>query len=98
MPRVNSPDEASREPGQGRIGALVLAVDPAWRWDIDPERVAGLLGLTHAEIRIAVPLAEGRSIGEIAAETGRSRTTEKWHIRHICAKHGFSRQVELMRW
>ena len=31
----------------------------------------------------------------VAAETGRSRTTVKWHIRHIYAKHNLSRQMEL---
>ena len=94
---VSPVHEASGEFGQGRIGALVLAVDPAWRWDIDPERVADLLGLTPAESRIAVLLAQGRSIDEVASETGRGRNTVKWHIRHIYAKHGLSRQAELMR-
>ena len=55
------------------------------------------LGLTPAESRIAVLLAQGRSIDEVAAATGRRRTTVKWHIRHIYAKHGLSRQAELMR-
>ena len=89
--------EAGVEPGRGRIGALVLAVDPAWRWHIDPERVAGPLGLTPAESRIAVLLAQGKSIDEVAVATGRRRTTVKWHIRQIYAKHGLSRQAELMR-
>ena len=89
--------EAGGERARGRFGALVLAADPAWRWDIDPERLGDLLGLTPAESRVAVLLAQGRSIGEVAAETGRSRTTVKWHIRHIYAKHGLSRQAELMR-
>ena len=52
---VSPVHEGGGEPGQARIGALVLALDPAWRWDIDPERVADLLGLTPAESRIAVP-------------------------------------------
>ena len=85
------------EPGQARIGALVLALDPARRWDIDPELVAELLGLTRAESQIAVLLAQGKSIDEVAVETGRSRTTVKWHIRHIYAKNDLSRQAELMR-
>jgi len=94
---VSPVHEASGEPGRGRIGALILAVDPARRWDIDSERVADLLGLTPAESRIAVLLAQGRSIDEVATETGRSRTTVKWHIGNIYAKHGLSRQAELMR-
>ena len=94
---VSPVHEAGGEPRQGRIGALMLVVDPAWRWQVDPERVADLLGLTPTESRIAVLLAQGKSIGEVSAETGRSRTTIKWHIRHIYAKHHLSRQAELMR-
>ncbi|MCY4394868.1 MAG: LuxR C-terminal-related transcriptional regulator [Rhodospirillaceae bacterium] len=77
-----------------RLGALVLVDDPA-RGDFDLERVGAALGLTPAESRIAVLLAQGRSIAEIAAGTGRSRTTVKWHIRNIYDKHGLSRQAQL---
>ena len=94
---VSPVHEAGGEPGQARIGALVLALDPARRWDIDPERVRELLGLTPAESGIAVLLAQGKSIDEVAVQTGRSRTTVKWHIRHIYAKHDLSRQAELVR-
>ena len=94
---VSPVHEAGGEPGRARIGALVLALEPAWHCDIDPEQVADLLGLTPAESRIAVLLAQGKSIDEVVAETGRSRTTVKWHIRHIYAKSGVSRQAELMQ-
>ena len=73
----------------------MLLSDPAARPGLDPQRVAGALGLTPAESRIAVLLAQARSIDDIAAETGRSRTTVKWHMRHIYDKHGLTRQVEL---
>ena len=86
---------AGVEPGLSRLGALVLAVDPADRAGIDPEMVREALGLTRAESHVAVLLAQGKSIDDIALETGRSRTTIKWHIRHIYAKHGLSRQIEL---
>ena len=89
--------EADGEATQAHIRAVVLAFDPAWRWNIDPEQVADLLGLTRAESRIAALLAQGRSIDEVVAETGRSRTTVKWHIRHIYDKNGLSRQTELMQ-
>ena len=80
---------------RSRIGALVLVADPAVRPVLNPRRVARALGLTPAESRIAVLLARARSIDDIAAETGRSRTTVKWHMRHIYDKHGLKRQVEL---
>ena len=87
--------EGGAYPRRSRLGALVLVDDPAARASIDPERIGNILGLTPAESRIAVLLAQGKSIDAVAAETGRSRTTVKWHIRHIYAKHGLSRQVEL---
>lgn len=92
---VNPMRDEGVEHGSGSVGALVLAVDPADRASIDPERVREALGLTRAESRIAVLLAQGKSIDEVAAETGRRRTTVKWHIRQIFAKHGISRQMEL---
>ena len=73
----------------------MLAVDPADRTGLDPARVGQALGLTRAESYIAVLLAQGKTIDEVAAETGRHRTTVKWHIRHIYAKHHLSRQMEL---
>ena len=83
------------EPGRGRVAALVLAVDPADRAGIDPARVGKALGLTPAESRVAVALAEGRTVDDIAAATGRSRNTVKWHLQHIYAELGVSRQIEL---
>ena len=82
---------------QSRIGALVLTVDPADRIGIDPDRVGAALDLTPAQSHVAVALAEGRTIRDIAVGTGRSISTIKWHIRQIYARHGLSRQAELVR-
>ena len=92
---VSPVHDAGIESGRGGVGALVLAVDPADRAGIDPARVGKALGLTPAESRVAVSLAEGRTIDDIATGTGRSRTTVKWHIRHIYAELGVSRPIEL---
>ena len=86
---------AGAYPPRSRIGALVLVGDPAARAAMDPRRVADALDLTPAESRIAVMLAQGKRIDDIAAATGRSRTTVKWHIRNIYDKHGLSHQLEL---
>ena len=85
------------EPRSGRTGALVLVIDPADRLRLDPGAVGTLLGLTPAESHIAAALVEGMSVRDIAARTGRSVTTVKWHIRHIFAKRGLSRQSDLVR-
>ena len=94
---VNPANEDAPESAPGRIGALVLVVDPAWRMDLEPARVGQLLGLTPAESLIAVWYAQGQSIDEIARSTGRGRTTIKWHLRNIYEKLGLSRQMELMQ-
>ena len=78
------------------VAALVLVVDPA-RTRVDPALAAAGLGLTTMECRVAVLLAEGRSVREIAAATGRRESTIRWHMRHIFGKHGISRQAELVR-
>ena len=78
-------------------GALVLVIDPESRWRIDADSVGAILGLTPAEASVAVMLAEGKTIRDIAAATGRSATTVKWHVGHVFAKTGVSRQADLVR-
>ena len=80
-----------------RVGAIVLVVEPEKRASADPELVTSALGLTPAESRVAVMLAEGSTLGDIALATGRSKGTVGWHLRQIFAKNGISRQVELVQ-
>ena len=79
------------------VAALVLVVDPASRARIDPALVEALLGLTPAESHVAVMLAQGYTIRQIATETGRSEGTIRWHIKHIFGKLGISRQLDLVQ-
>ena len=79
------------------VAALVLVVDPAGRAAIDPALAEAALGLTRMEARVAVLLAQGMSVPEIAAATGRETSTIRSHVKHMFAKHGLSRQAELMR-
>ena len=94
---VNPVESRPPEERSSRMGALVLVVDPARRGAIDVGRVAAGLGLTPAESEVAASLARGTTIRGIAAATGRSVTTVRWHLRPICAKLGISRQSELVR-
>ena len=74
------------------VGALAgLGVDPAGRAVVAPEVVTAALGLTPAESQIAVWLAEGKTVRNIALATGRSEGTVRWHVKHILRKHGLSR-------
>ena len=79
-----------------RVAALVLVIDQEPK-GIDPDFVAAVLGLTPAESRVAVLLAEGRTVRDIAAATGRSEKTVRWHVQQIFEKRGISRQTDLVR-
>ena len=93
-----SPVSPARADAEGsRVGAVVLLVDPARRSIAAPEVVAEALGLTPAESRIAVSLARGMTVRDIALATGRSEGTVRWHVQHILRKHEFSRQYDLVQ-
>ena len=80
-----------------RVAALVLVADPAREAAIEPAVAASALGLTGMESRVAVLLAQGMSVGQVAAATGRKESTIRSHVKRMFAKHGFSRQAELVR-
>ena len=79
------------------VAALVVVVDPARGTGIDAGVAAAALGLTGMESRVAVLLAQGMSVREIAAATGRVESTIRSHVKHMFAKHGLSRQADLVR-
>ncbi|MCY3703417.1 MAG: LuxR C-terminal-related transcriptional regulator [Rhodospirillales bacterium] len=79
------------------VAALVLVIDPVSPARIEPALVAAVLGLTPAEAVIAVLLAEGRTLRQIAVATGRKYSTIQTHLRHIFAKLGCSRQLEVVQ-
>lgn len=81
----------------GRVAALVLIVDPWVPPRIDPGHVATVFGLTPAESEVACWLAQGKSVAEIAASTGRQKRTIYWLLEQIYAKLGVRRQVDLVR-
>ena len=82
--------------GGRRVAALVLVVDPMSRPRIDPARVAQALGLTPAEGRVVALLAEGRSVREIAAATGRQPGYVRKLLKRVYKKQGISGQVALV--
>ena len=57
--------------GARHVAVLVLIVEPGPQQRILPERVATTLGLTPAEAQVAVWLAEGKSVRDMAEATGR---------------------------
>ena len=78
-----------------RVAALVLIVDPVSRVRIEPDLVQAVLGLTPAETEIALLLAEGRTLRQIGATTGRGYSTVRTHLKHVFTKLGVSRQFEV---
>ena len=58
---------------------------------MEPEAVAAALGLTRAESRVAAALAEGMSVRDIAAASGRAESTVRWTVKRIHARLGISR-------
>ena len=58
---------------------------------------AAALGLTEMESRVAVLLAEDMNVREVAAATDRRESTIRSHVKRMFAKHGLSRQADLVR-
>ena len=77
--------------------ALVLLVEPGRRPRIDPGLVGESLGLTPGESQVAVWLAEGRSVDDMAQATGRAKSTIHWHLKQLYQKLHISRQADLVR-
>ena len=80
-----------------RVAALVLIGDLARKPRIDADALASALGLTRSESSVAAMLAGGYTLREIAAATGRREGTIRWHLKQIFAKHGISRQADVVR-
>ena len=79
------------------VAALVLVVDPYIQLPVDRALVEAALDLSPAESRVAVLLAGGRTVREVAVATGRSVNTIRWQIRQIFEKHGLSRLGQLVQ-
>ncbi len=80
-----------------RAAALLLIVDEHVRTRIDPALLQATLSLTPMESRVAAMLADGKTVRDIVAVTGRRESTIRWHVRQLYQKGGVSRQVDLVR-
>ena len=81
--------------GARHVAALVLIVEPGRPHRINPDLVATTLELTPAETQVAVGLAEGNSVRDMADATGHTKAAIYWH--QIYQKHSISRQADLVR-
>ena len=89
---VPQPDYGARH-----IAALVLLVEPGRQHRLDPGLVGRTLGLTPGESQVAVGLADGQSVRDMALATGLTEGAIYWHLKQIYQKLPISRQVDLVR-
>ena len=82
---------------QPSVAAIVMVVDPWRQVRLNPEQVAKSLGLTPAESRVAVALAEGMTAGEIAQATNRKPDSVRWLVQQALARTYSQRQADLVR-
>lgn len=78
--------------GQVRPAVLVFLRDPDA--PIAAARLRELYGLTRSEATVAAALGRGRSLNDIATQTGVSLGTVRTHLKRILAKTGTHRQAE----
>ncbi len=90
--RVPHPDAGARP-----VAALVLLVEPGSRSRIAPDMIAATLGLTPGESQVAVWLAEGRTVADMAKSTGHTRDAIYWHLKQTYQKLHIARQADLVR-
>lgn len=64
---------------------------------IDPTSIATTLGLNPVESEIAIRLAEGQRIQDIAKAMGYKTQTVYWYLKKIYRKLKINRQVDLVR-
>ena len=83
--------------GARHTAVLILIVEPGRGHRIDPDLVAGILGLTPMESRVAVWLAQGKSVRDMAEATGHTEGSIYWHLKQIYQKQPVSRQADLVR-
>jgi len=78
-------------------GAVALfIVDPNRAPTISAANLRAVLGITEAEARVAISLAEGKSPEEIAQEQGKAILTVRTHLRNAMSKTGVGRLAELV--
>lgn len=89
---LHRPDDAGPE----HPAVVVFVSDPERKPRIPTDLLARLYGLTPAETRLAVALADGQRLDEIAETFGVARTTIAFHLRSLFRKTDTNRQAELV--
>lgn len=77
--------------------ALLVFYDPRSQAALDPFIVAETFNLTPAEARVAVNIARGRTLEQIASDIGVSLATVRSQLQAVFRKTNVNRQSDLMR-
>ena len=90
---------ATPEPDYGarHVAAVVLIVEPGHQRIVSADVVARTLQLTPSESQVAVWLAAGKSVRDMAEAKGQTEASIYWHLNQIYRKQSISRQVDLVR-
>jgi DNA-binding CsgD family transcriptional regulator len=76
--------------------AVVLIADPERHRPAATEMLRRTYGLTPREAAIAIALAEGSTVRQVADELGMTYETGRTHVRRVLSKTGTCRQAELV--
>lgn len=82
--------------GDDQPAVSVFISDPEHPTEASSDVLCQLFGLTRAEARLALQLANGLSLEQAAAELGITRNTGRAHLRAIFTKTGVSQQTQLV--
>ncbi len=80
---------------EGDLAAIKVRTDGPQR--IGPHVVASHTGLTLAQSRVAVMLADGNTVRDIVLKTGAKENSVRAHIKRIHSKLGVSTQAQVVR-
>ncbi len=75
--------------------AVLLIIDPLKRISVPAGRLREAYGLTGMEAKVALEIASGKTLPDIAKQLDLSRNTVKSHLLKTFGKIGVSRQTEL---
>jgi DNA-binding CsgD family transcriptional regulator len=83
--------------GAGLPTAMILVTDFDLRPQIGTGMLNELFGFTEAQARLATALAQGKTLRQIAAETGQALPTLRAHLSAMFEKTGVKRQADIIR-
>ncbi len=94
---IPMPEQAHTARDPERPVATVLITDFDARAEIQAELLSNLYGFTSTESKLALAVAQGRNLREVAVDSGRSLSTLRSQLSAIFEKTGIKRQVDIVR-